>query len=682
MAELGALSLRIEQTGGEQVLQQVKALDTQAKQTGVSLDAAAKVLTKLGISAKVVGGQLQVAEGQTAKASAIVQKLGVTAQVTSAQEQQLTQSTQQLARSQQVVAGTTATATGRMTLFGREVVTSTGRLSAFSTRTISGLNAAAFAISSLASGGQASFRTLASAAAGFAAFFGPGGAIASIAITAGLAITDFFTRTRREIRETQKTAEEALDSLIQARRERDDPVGVATDRLAIARQLSAAATKEMADLVALGNLRQMSANEQEVHDKMIAAAAGRKATALQREMEALRLINDARAESNEKENDTVETLAASIGARRANSSEIARANSLISQSRFVLEQTRNASVEDTGAMKRRSEALATLTTLEGAFKKALDVVDEAERKRRAELADRGAQLVKLSELNKLTGRDLVALIALEGQLTAELARGNLTLERRAQLETQRAALAGQLITAPGITPALGGGAVGAAQRIDIPLSVQAKLDPATIQADIQRSSAEMAARVRAFQFADLSEALAQSLTGSLEAGIKNGFVQGLASGGIAEGFKQMTAMMLQGLGDATISFALAAIGVSELMTTIAESLASLNPWVALAAGIALAALGAQLGGAARQSFGGGGTISGVNRLNSSGTPLEIRRLVVDPNSERAGGRLPRIGTSGLGDSGPPVVIEVVGASTPRGQEIIGTSNARYVAKRA
>jgi len=55
---------------------------------------------------------------------------------------------------------------------------------------------------------------------------------------------------------------------------------------------------------------------------------------------------------------------------------------------------------------------------------------------------------------------------------------------------------------------------------------------------------------------------------------------------------------------------------------------------------------------------------------------------VDPNSERAGGRLPRIGTSGLGDSGPPVVIEVVGASTPRGQEIIGTSNARYVAKRA
>src|SRR5688572_21489338 len=81
MAELGALSLRIEEQGGTQVLSKLQQIDKAARITGVTVDQAAAALNSLGIAAKVVGGNISVAETEVERATSIVRQLGSEAKV-------------------------------------------------------------------------------------------------------------------------------------------------------------------------------------------------------------------------------------------------------------------------------------------------------------------------------------------------------------------------------------------------------------------------------------------------------------------------------------------------------------------------------------------------------------------------------------------------------------------------
>jgi hypothetical protein len=104
MAELGALSLRIQEQGGDQVLSKLKAIDGAAKLTSVSVDQAAKALNRLGIAAKVSSGQIVVAEHEVQRASGIVRKLGSDAIVTAGQVDQVAASTGRLGAKADVAA--------------------------------------------------------------------------------------------------------------------------------------------------------------------------------------------------------------------------------------------------------------------------------------------------------------------------------------------------------------------------------------------------------------------------------------------------------------------------------------------------------------------------------------------------------------------------------------------------
>jgi hypothetical protein len=89
MPDLGVLSLRLETAGGAAVASELKTLDKQAAVAGVSLDSAAQLLNKLGISAKVVAGNVVVADAQLEQASSITRRLGIEAVVSAGAAQEL-----------------------------------------------------------------------------------------------------------------------------------------------------------------------------------------------------------------------------------------------------------------------------------------------------------------------------------------------------------------------------------------------------------------------------------------------------------------------------------------------------------------------------------------------------------------------------------------------------------------
>jgi hypothetical protein len=524
----------------------------------------------------------------------------------------------------------------------RTFVEGSGRVSAFGRQSVQSINAAGFAMSQLAATGNVGFRSLASSAAGFASFFGPAGLIASGVIGLGLVLTDFWNRQRREIEETRKKADAEFDALITARREKDTPVAVAEERLAERRTAVQAINAELDRLVRVRNLRQISAAEQKVFDEQFASLSAKKAQALAREFEALRLVNDARAKATK------------------------------GLPEVKVEGKSNAPSE-----LDRQKALSRLVdTLTG-----------------------------LAKLDALRSVDLKRMATVEAELNAELSRSNITLERRLELLQQlaqitpilaRANKAAALIDADLGRPQVGASSSAPPARSQLPLPVipvvpdgtaealRARMDALlteigesmtpTMQAvtariedmiadaggvvtiDVVLNAEALVASAKRVDatFLNLGQAFGSTLADSIATAAAGGSGKDALLAGLGGIFQEM--------GKALLVYGLT---MSGLLPAFSNPITS-GP-AAIAAGAALTALGGALGGAA-SGRGGGGFSSSAGGFSSpaSSNPIDIRRLIVDPNLQRPI------------TAARPQVIEVIGSETPRGQQMIGTANARYV----
>jgi hypothetical protein len=143
-----------------------------------------------------------------------------------------------------------------------------------------------------------------------------------------------------------------------------------------------------------------------------------------------------------------------------------------------------------------------------------------------------------------------------------------------------------------------------------------KFDVSSITTPLDTALAEFLARFEEFR-ATLGTELRNGLIATLADSIGSAFETAFATGSITEGFKAFGKAMLSGLGGMLQMFGTQALMASALMSKLMKSFATLNPYAAVAASIALIALGGALKGAASSAFGGGG--GGGGRVSSVAT---------------------------------------------------------------
>lgn len=183
--------------------------------------------------------------------------------------------------------------------------------------------------------------------------------------------------------------------------------------------------------------------------------------------------------------------------------------------------------------------------------------------------------------------------------------------------------------------------------------------------------------------AELRENLPNIIATTIAMGIADGLTQGFAAafagGGIAEGFKAMTAAMLGGLGSMLITFGTKALLASQLMIGLKASLAAFDPSGSAAKAIGIIALGAALKGAAQAAFGGRGG-GGGGGLPSSSTgaftgggmsALPTQQIIFGATSATtAAGMQPRSSTN----------VTIIGPNDPTAQramqELLAKANSR------
>lgn len=516
----------------------------------------------------------------------------------------------------------------------RTFVDGAGRVTSFGRQSVQAFSAAGFAANQFTTTGQVGFKSLASSVAGFASFFGTGGLIASGVITTGLILTDFWNRNKRAAEEAKKALGDLTSEAVDRRR-KDDPTEVPLLKIAEKRRELEANQREMSAaverrnrIIAAAQVPGAGPTSQALIDRNTAGVDAEinklraaRAKLLDDELEGLRQLNDAQTKKRETDNKEIQQLSDAIGERKANNAQIERANVLINQSRFVIEATKNTSAEDTATMARRAEALKTLTTLTDAFKKAQDAVTEAERKRRQALADQVTQLSTLSAANKLTGQQLFDLNFLYAKLNAELLQGNVSLERRVELEQQLATIRKAGLQAPDLAvtgtresnPLLPGeralpGRNGSAIQLPTPV-----IKPAPRGAAATNNA-----------FTTTENAFADAFSSALSSGMAAGVTQFLVSGSI-EG-------MWNNVGGAIVA-----------------GMSAINPWLGIAGGILQGLVGS--------------LFDGRDRRPSGVLPIDIQRVVNDPNARRPVMR-----------QQPPLAgATLLSVDSPQGRRVLATS---------
>lgn len=306
----------------------------------------------------------------------------------------------------------------------------------------------------------------------------------------------------------------------------------------------------------------------------------------------------------------------------------------------------------------------TVTTTPFDAKKAAADAARAESERQSKLDAQIAALTTLADLRKVDLRALQVAAELETALTAELGKQGQSLEDQAETLERLNALrrTGLLIAEakPRSAPRSSDPASQAAKSI----AVSNKRDRDLLGLDKQKPEG----------LDDFEQSIADGIGNALASGIAGGFAQGLAEGGIGEGFKQMAAQMLAGLGDVFLQVGAKAILGSQLLASLAKGLAGLNPAIAIAAGVALIALastmqakGGRGGGGGSRSFGGFSSGSGLNNTTT----------LLDPATRFAAAGRTLSGQMAASPAPVGPTLEVIGLQSARAQRLLGTSNKTY-----
>jgi hypothetical protein len=260
----------------------------------------------------------------------------------------------------------------------------------------------------------------------------------------------------------------------------------------------------------------------------------------------------------------------------------------------------------------------TISGAETEAEKIAKVMARLEEERRAKIAAQVAALVKLVELRKLEAGDVDAIFRLEAALTAELERGNLTLQRRVDITEQLLSLQGMLGKAPDIasTPSTETKPPKEFERIDLPGTVQDELSKGGLE--IPQDVLDEVARQM-----NIEQQLTQTIGSAIASGIVNGFAVGLSQGGIAEGFAQMASQILQQFGSIMVDLGVQAIIAGKMMAGVMAFIVA-NPILAIALGAGLVAAGAAIGGKrGRAGSGGGSSIGGGSFADTDTTRIRI-----------------------------------------------------------
>lgn len=226
------------------------------------------------------------------------------------------------------------------------------------------------------------------------------------------------------------------------------------------------------------------------------------------------------------------------------------------------------------------------------------------------------QIGELEKLNKLTGPDLIAINDLEKKIRDELTQGNLTRERRLELEQEL-----DKITKARVAE-FGGVKVGgeieqltAAQHAPVvPVQIAPTLDPNAIgnfNAEFAKKLEKLREQVRQ-QFADFGTDISTSLVESIATSMGNGF-------------QNAGPAILKGLGSIFSKMGESLIEYGAAMTSLLPALS--NPFTsgpaAIAAGALLLALGTALGGIATGTGSGGGAGFGFNTAPATPQPIIV-----------------------------------------------------------
>lgn len=232
---------------------------------------------------------------------------------------------------------------------------------------------------------------------------------------------------------------------------------------------------------------------------------------------------------------------------------------------------------------------------------------EREKERLALMARQLAAVTELLGLRKAEGADMVTVLGIETALTEELKRGNVTLERRAEIMSQLAQIAGmiRIPAAPGVSTTPSKEVKPDRDRIDLPGTISEKMKDTDLKDRIPQDVLDEVARKM-----QIEDQFANSVASMVASGIANGFAQGIASGNIGEGMQQLGAQILAGFGSLMVDLGVQAIIAGKAMAAFGAWIVA-NPLLAIAIGAGLVAAGSAIGGR-RGSVSTGGRVGGFN----------------------------------------------------------------------
>lgn len=710
MAELGALSLRLQETGGQAVLDRLQAIDKQGGDTSAALQQVAGSLKGIGTATPKVAGAVttitkwtgtqkelskEVAEGtrlfalqartvdlgsKTAvkelRSSAAAQREWLKAVGASTTEQlrfgaavqtfekrvaaaegaqaRQTQRTRQQSQATQVLSGTLTKANGEITSFGKAGL-----------RAVNGL---AFAFSQMAADGEASLRSLAGQATSVLSLMGKSGAVASIVSTIALSVTDVFAATRKRAIE-----KEAID------RSAAIKAALTTQKAFLQREET---TQKLAYEEGLRSLSAFYDRRQEI----IQARTRAEATA--REQEAANLEQKATAITS---GPVLDLLPDVLKTERLAQADELRANARVLRAEAKAARDQGAAEEAQNQMERLAAEKQLAAQIRGFEQQRLEAQDRTHQARLIAIQQEATEYNRALERQGVAEAERLAKVqafrdAMTAQAHLQQTQVDIALLQQ-QLETERARIQQDVVQGK-VSEREGAERVAAAERSALPTlreMVQRALQFAAALGDqgaltaLRQLEVELGNLGVNTQALALQQQIASAIGTGLASGIAQAFEVAIASGSIEEGFAAMGRTWLAALGSLLIEIGTKGILANKLMMTLAGFLGT--P-AGLAAAVGLVALGGVLRGMASRSGGGGGATGG-GTTGTTGTSVSARdeptRLFVQ--GARAS-QAQALGQQRVAPAPAPVVVNLhtVNPADPATQRLLSQAVRRGAAR--